>query len=87
MSKLLFVILIALLAFGFLAYRYRRGILFALRIYRQLKEARNGVVQRNGEPEPSALEMRLCLTCNKWFQSKGETICDKCRRQSAGLKN
>jgi uncharacterized paraquat-inducible protein A len=79
MSKLLFVIVISLLVLGFLAVRYRRVILFAFQVYRQLKEARSGTGQRRTETEGTALEMRLCRSCNKWFQSKGESVCESCQ--------
>lgn len=83
MSKFLFVLLVLLVTVGLLAFKYRRGLLALVRIYRQIKEARRASLENRGESDRTsvgvdALEMKVCRNCSRWFQSEGQAICHEC---------
>lgn len=80
MTKFLVVLAIILISLGYVTIRYRRGIIAGIKLYRVLRDGRREIKNKPSPASKTSLEMRLCKSCNRWFQSDGTSICIDCKR-------
>lgn len=78
MTKLLFVLVVLAIALSYVAIRYRRGIIAAIKIYKALRSGYRRAEKSETTPPRTSIEMKLCGSCTRWFQSEGGSLCNEC---------